>query len=72
MTRYDAADRSLLIAINYANHKVDDFSMVVPDAAWAKSAFTASGAKATLQPAANGAMRVSFPLDRADAVVLQR
>jgi hypothetical protein len=72
IVRYDAPGRSVLFVINYAGKQKPDFSMQVPDATWATKARTADGAKVTLQREANGLTRVSFPLNVAGAVVLEK
>jgi hypothetical protein len=72
ITRYDAPGRSVMFVINHAGKAKSDFSMLVPDAAWATKARTSDGAKVTLQKEANGLLRVSFPLNVAVAVVLEK
>lgn len=72
ITRYDAPGRSVLFVINYAGNKKADFSMLVPDASWATKAHCADGAKVLLSKAENGMTRITFPLNVAGAVVLEK
>jgi hypothetical protein len=62
----------VIFVINYAGNKKEDFSMLVPDASWAAKVYCADGAKVLLSKAANGMMRISFPLNVAGAVVLEK
>jgi hypothetical protein len=72
ITRYDAPGRSVLFVVNFGAQEKADFSMVVPDATWAKKAYCADGAKVLLTKEANGLTHVSFPLNVAGAVVLEK
>jgi hypothetical protein len=72
IVRYDAPGRSVVFVINYAGKEKPDFSMLLPDASWATKARTADGAKVTLRKEAGGMTRVSFPLNVAGAVVLEK
>ena len=71
VTRYDAPGRSVLFVVNFGAEVKEDFSMLVPDATWAKKATCADGAKVRLTKEADGLTRVSFPLNVAGAVVLE-
>jgi hypothetical protein len=72
ITRYDAPGHSVIFVVNYAGKVKNDFSMLVPDASWATKAFCADGAKVLLSNEANGMTKVSFPLNVAGAVVLEK
>jgi hypothetical protein len=72
ITRYDAPGRSVIFVVNYAGKVKGDFSMLVPDANWATKAYCADGAKVLLTKAANGMIKISFPLNVAGAVVLEK
>jgi hypothetical protein len=69
--RYDADDRSVLFVIDNLNQKHDTVSFVVRDAARFRHAVSATGSHVKVEPRAGGALKLTLPLNVADAVVLR-
>ncbi len=71
ITRWDHPERTLLYVINYAGAPAEDFHMILPNAEGFTTARTLQGKSVKLKPTAEGSLEIRFPLNVADAVVLE-
>lgn len=71
VTRWDHPERTLLYVINYAGKPAEDFRMVIPNVKEVTSARTLQGKPVEFEPTPKGALEIRFPLDVADAVILE-
>jgi len=73
VTRWDHPKRSILYVIDYSGKKTPNFSLRIPDAAGFTKARTLQGKPVKWKPSGNpGEWDILFPLDVADAVILER
>jgi hypothetical protein len=72
LVRYDAPDRAVIFVIDHAAQLNTRFTIEIPDAAGFTHAISATGNPVELQPGEAGTLKISLPLNVADAVVLLR
>ena len=64
--------RSVVFVIDYSGKPNPDFSVTLPDAAHFTRIRTAHGAKVTVAPGTRGLTQITFPLDVADAIIMEK
>ena len=72
VVRYDGPNRAVLFVIDHRMRSDVDFRMTVAEAAQFNMARTARGAVVRMRRTKDGALELAFPLDQADAVVLEK
>ncbi len=72
IVRYDGQDRAVVFVIDHEAVRRDATTITLPDAGRFSHAYAASGAAVRIAPAPDGALRMTFPLYAADAIVLRQ
>jgi len=72
LKRWDGPGRSVVFVIDWAGEPNKDFAVTLPDAAHFTKIRTAHGAKVTVTRDEKKLIKVAFPLNVADAIILEK